>query len=141
MSTVHTVRPRYAECDQQNVVFHGHWLTYFDEACTRFFEAAGFEPKQLFSEPDGFDMMVVGAELSWHGPAGFDDEVRIEVGCARIGTASFALRYTATVAERLVCEGTVSYVSVVAGGGRSSPIPDRVRAALEAHRAPEPAQR
>ena len=38
---VHRVRPRYAEVDAQGVVFNAHWLTYFDEACTRFFEAWG----------------------------------------------------------------------------------------------------
>ena len=41
---VHHVRPRYAEVDVQGVVFNAHWLTYFDEASTRFFESLGFEP-------------------------------------------------------------------------------------------------
>ena len=41
MTFVHRVRPRYAEVDQQGVVFNAHWLTYFDDACTRFFESIG----------------------------------------------------------------------------------------------------
>ncbi|PRC53846.1 acyl-CoA thioesterase, partial [Mycobacterium sp. ITM-2017-0098] len=28
------IAPRYAEVDQQGVVFNGHYLTWFDEACT-----------------------------------------------------------------------------------------------------------
>ncbi len=30
--------PRYAEIDQQGVVFNGHYLTWFDEACTGLFD-------------------------------------------------------------------------------------------------------
>jgi len=130
VSFTHSIRVRYAECDQQGVVFHGHWLGYFDDACTRFFASLGFDAKELFTSPDGFDMMIVGAELRWHGPVGFDDTVAIEVACARIGTASFALRYEASVEGRAVCDGLVTYVSVAPGEKRSQPIPDDVRAAL-----------
>lgn len=130
MSYTHTIRIRYAECDQQGVAFHGHWLAFFDDACTHFFASLGFDAKELFTSPSGFDMMVVGAELSWHGPAGFDDVVAIEVATARIGTSSFALRYHATVEGQPVCDGTVTYVSIAHGEKRSRPIPDEVRAAL-----------
>ena len=34
----HRIRVRYAEVDGQGVVFNAHWLTYFDEASTRFIE-------------------------------------------------------------------------------------------------------
>jgi acyl-CoA thioester hydrolase len=35
------VVPRYAEVDQQGVVFNGHYLTWFDEACTGFLDHLG----------------------------------------------------------------------------------------------------
>ena len=38
----HRIRVRYAEVDGQGVVFNAHWLTYFDETCTRFMESLGF---------------------------------------------------------------------------------------------------
>ena len=41
---VHHVRLRYAEVDGQGVVFNAHWLTYFDDSCTRFFESLGLRP-------------------------------------------------------------------------------------------------
>ncbi len=43
---VHRIRPRYAEVDQQGVVFNAHWLTYFDDACTRFFEWLGWDAER-----------------------------------------------------------------------------------------------
>ena len=33
--------PRYAEIDQQGGVVNGHYLTWFDEACTGFIEHRG----------------------------------------------------------------------------------------------------
>ena len=91
MSFVHRVRPRYAEVDLQGVVFNAHWLTYFDEACTRFFEHLGFDAAKDFFE--SFDVMLVKAVLEWQGPAGFDELVDIDVCVARLGTKSFDASY------------------------------------------------
>lgn len=129
MSFVHRVRPRYAEVDAQGVVFNAHWLTYFDEACTRWFEAMGFEPKQSFFRD--FDVMLVKAVLEWQGPAGFDDVVDINVEMARLGDASFDVRYTATIEERPVCVGTVTYVSVKPGTHEPTSVPDVLRGRLQ----------
>ncbi|MGH2784676.1 MAG: acyl-CoA thioesterase [Actinomycetota bacterium] len=134
MTFTHTIRPRYAEVDMQSVVFNAHWLTYFDEAGTRYFESGGFDPKTTFIEGGAFDVMVVKATLEWKGPAGFDDEVVIEVRPDRIGTKSFDLRYTASVDGREACVGVVTYVSVTPGSKDSVPIPASLRSKLEAAR-------
>lgn len=134
MTFTHVVRPRYAEVDMQGVVFNAHWLTFFDEASTRYFEAGGFDPKTTFSEGGAFDVMVVKAVLEWKGPAGFDDEVLIDVRPDRIGNASFDLRFTATVGGREACVGIITYVSVVPGRKESVAIPDVLRSKLEAAR-------
>ena len=54
----HRIRVRYAEIDGQGVVFNAHWLTYFDDSCTRFMESLGFGPDFWVSE---FDVMLVKA--------------------------------------------------------------------------------
>ena len=127
---VHHLRPRYAEIDLQGVVFNAHWLTYFDEASTRFFAAITSAPAATVFRD--FDVMVVKAVLDWEGPARFDDDVAIAVVPTRLGTASFDLTYTATVEGRPVCEGTITYVSVVPGSYDSTPVPDQIRAELHA---------
>jgi len=126
---VHRRRPTYAEVDQQGVVFHGHWLAYFDDAMTRFIGWLGFPPKVVFFST--FDVMVVKAAIEWQGPAGFDDDVDIAVTVARLGKASFDLTYTATVAGRPACTGRVTYVSVKPGTAEAVPIPADVRSAME----------
>lgn len=127
---MHTIRPRYAEVDLQGVVFNAHWLTYFDESCTRFFEWMGYRPKEAFFED--FDVMVVKTVLEWSGPAGFDDVVEIVTEPIRLGTKSFDLRNRATVEGRLVCTGVITYVSVRPSTHESTPIPDELRSRLEA---------
>ena len=130
MPFVHHVRPRYAEIDVQGIVFNAHWLTYFDEASTRFFTAVlGRTGPEVFG--DDFDVMVVKATLEWEGPARFEDEVAITVEPTRVGTSSFDLTYTATANGDPACVGTITYVSVVPGTHTSTPIPDAVRGPLE----------
>ena len=125
---VHTVRPRYAEVDLQGVVFNAHWLTYFDEACTRFFEHLHYDPAVAFFAE--FDIMLVKAVLEWEGPAGFDEFVAIVTEPVRIGTKSFDIRYRASVAERPACTGVITYVSVKPGTHESVAIPDGLRERL-----------
>jgi acyl-CoA thioester hydrolase len=127
---VHHLRPRYAEVDVQGVVFNAHWLTYFDEASTRFFDWMGFPPAVAFVRD--FDVMVVKAVLEWQGPARFDDDVAIAVTPSRIGTKSFDLTYAATVTGEPACTGIVTYVSVVPGTHDSTPIPGVLREQLDA---------
>ena len=126
---VHTVRPRYAEVDQQGVVFNAHWLTFFDEACTRYLEHFGYQASTAFFT--AFDFMLVKVGIEWSGPAGFDEFVDIAVVPSRLGTSSFDLTYTATVVERPVCVGVITYVSVKPGTHESTPIPDDLRGRFE----------
>jgi acyl-CoA thioester hydrolase len=123
----HRIRVRYAEVDGQGVVFNAHWLTYFDEACTRFMESLGFGPDFWVSE---FDVMLVKATLEWSGPARFDEWIDIDVTPGRIGTKSFDVRYTASVDDADACVGTITYVAILPGSNTSVEIPDKVREAL-----------
>lgn len=113
------------------VVFNAHYLTFFDDTSTRFFESLGFPPKETFAEGGSFEAMLVKALLEWRSPAGFDDVIEITVRVERIGNASFDLRYVATVDGRVTCEATITYVTVTRDTKESRPIPEVLRARLE----------
>lgn len=133
MSFEHRVRVRYGEVDPQKVVFNAHWFAYFDDALTHYFGYLGFDPKETFlEEHGGFDVMLVRATLEWKGSAGFDDEIVISVRPARLGNSSFDLAFSAAVDGQERVSAVVTYVSIVPGENRSQPIPDEVRAALDA---------
>jgi acyl-CoA thioester hydrolase len=123
----HRIRVRYAEIDGQGVVFNAHWLTYFDETCTRFMGSLGFDEGFWVHE---FDVMLVKAVLEWSGPAEFDDWIDIQVAPVRLGNKSFDLEFTATVEGRLACAATITYVAVVPGRNTSVALSDDVRDAL-----------
>lgn len=139
MAFVHQVRVRYAEVDAQGVVFNAHWLTYFDDAVTRFFENMGYPPKEAFSHQSHFDLMLRRSDLEWEGSAGFDDLVEIAVVPVRLGKSSFDVRFTATVDGRPAVTALTTYVVVVPGEPRSQPIPDDLRERLTERSEAEPA--
>lgn len=120
----------------QGVVFNAHWLAYFDLAMTRFFESLELDPKATFLED--WDCMLVHAELDWVSGAGWEDPVDISVTPARLGNASFDIRYEAAVDARLVCTGTLTYVSLDREARASAPLPDPIRSKLEARRPDTP---
>ena len=134
MPFIHRIRVRYAEIDGQGVVFNAHWLTYFDDSCTRFMESLGFGAEFWTVE---FDVMLVRDVVEWQGSARFDEWIDIEVAPVRLGTKSFDLRYRASVDGRAACNATITYVAVQPRANTSIEIPTQVRAALAAH-TPEP---
>ena len=129
----HRIRVRYAEVDGQGVVFNAHWLTYFDETCTRYVESWGFGADYWIND---FDVMLVKAVVEWSGPARFDDWVDIAVEPARLGTKSFDLRYRASVDGRAACDATITYVAVKPGTNDSMELPAQVRGVLTAQLRP-----
>ncbi len=132
MSFSHELRIRYAEVDAQGVAFNAHYLTYLDEAMTRYLEHLGYDPRETFTGAASFDVMLVKTTLEWHGSAGFEDILSIAVAPTRLGSSSFDLEFRAAVADAPVLTATTTYVSVVPGERRSTPIPEDVRAALSA---------
>ncbi|KWX66588.1 thioesterase family protein [Mycobacterium sp. NAZ190054] len=127
------IAPRYAEIDQQGVVFNGHYLTWFDEACTGLLESLGVAYPAMTA--DGYDFQVVHAEIDFASPVRWRDAVRVTACCTRIGTTSFTIGFTVlartgTGDERIAVRGHNVYVVVSATDWVKQPIPDPLRAAL-----------
>lgn len=128
------IAPRYAEIDQQGVVFNGHYLTWFDEACTGLLDSLGIGYPAL--NADGYDFQVVHAEIDFAAPVRWRDEVRVEARCIRAGTTSFTIGFTVlarsgTDAERVAVRGHNVYVLVSTTDWAKRTIPDRLRSALD----------
>ena len=83
--------PRYAEIDQQGVVFNGHYLTWFDEAVTGYFDHLGASYPDLMSAD--LDMQVVHTEIDYAAPVRWRDNVRVAVACERVGETSFKIGF------------------------------------------------
>jgi acyl-CoA thioester hydrolase len=125
--------PRYAEVDQQGVVFNGHYLTWFDEASTAFFDHLGLP----FTEFNawGLDVQVVHAELDYLAPVRWRDSVLVQARCDSMGTTSFAMRFDvlrrgAGEAEVTAVRGRNVYVMVSTQDWTKREIPTALREAL-----------
>jgi len=125
--------PRYAEVDQQGVVFNGHYLTWFDEASTGFFDHLGLPYPVLLSW--GLDVQVVHAELDYLAPVRWRDSVRVAVTCESAGTTSFALRFDVIRRgddgiDTMAVRGHNVYVVVSTEDWAKRPLPTEFRNAL-----------
>ncbi len=138
----HRIRVRYSECDQQGVVFYPHYLAWFDIAMTELFRAGGHPYGDMTSA--GVDMVVAEAGLRYRGSARFDDEVELTASLQRLGSTSMT---TSLGVERvedgaLLAEGELRHVFVELATMRKTPIPERLRRALEPFLAdPAPVER
>jgi acyl-CoA thioester hydrolase len=132
------VVPRYAEVDQQGVVFNGHYLTWFDEACTGFLDHLGVTYPGLIDT--GHDIQVVHSEIDYLTAVRWRDSVRVAVHCERIGSTSFTLRFTVLrhnddADEHAAVRGHNVYVVVSTDDWAKRPIPAALRDALSARTA------
>ncbi|MDP9405684.1 MAG: acyl-CoA thioesterase [Actinomycetota bacterium] len=124
----HRVDVRYLEVDQQGVVFNMWYLAYFDDAMTAFLAANGLPYPALTDA--GFDVQLVRSEIDWAGGVGWQDDVRVAVSLARVGTTSFALDFQVRRDGRALVHGRTVYVVVATDGSGKRPVPELLRAAL-----------
>ena len=95
--------PRFAEVDLQNVVFNAHYLTWFDEALTGYFDHLGTSYPDLMSA--GLDMQLVHTEIDYAAPVRWRDTVRVAVVCEAVGTTSFTIGFSVLRARERTIKG------------------------------------
>jgi acyl-CoA thioester hydrolase len=125
--------PRYAEVDQQGVVFNCHYLTWFDEAVTGCFDHLGASYPDLMSA--GLDMQLVHTEIDYAAPVRWRDAARVAVVCEQVGTTSFTIGFSVLRRrdgsdESVAVRGRNVYVVVSTEDWTKKPVPDALRSAL-----------
>jgi acyl-CoA thioester hydrolase len=127
------IAPRYAEVDQQGVVFNAHYLTWFDEAFAGFLDHVGVAYPDLIGS--GHDVQLVHTEIDYQTPVRWRDAVRVAVACERIGTTSFTIGFTVLLhsgdtQEHVAVQGRTTYVVVSTQDWSKREIPGSLREAL-----------
>jgi acyl-CoA thioester hydrolase len=123
-TVVWSERVRYAEIDQQGVVFNSHYLLYCDEAMALFC-------RELTLPELVTDVQLVASTLHWVAPARYGDTIDVEVACTRVGRTSMVLTFDIRVAGRECCRVETTYVNTDLAGTSVPFTPDQ-RAALAA---------
>jgi acyl-CoA thioester hydrolase len=125
---VHRLRVRYSECDQQGVVFNGHYIFFYDVALTELWRDRVCGYQQMIDKGD--DLVVAETRLRYLSPARFDDEIDITMNIHHMGTTSLIIRPEFRVGDTLITEGEMRHVFIDPATMTKKPIPDYVRAGL-----------
>ena len=117
-------RVRYAEVDQQQIVFNAHYLTYFDTAINEYFRKLPYDYMGQVVQL-GEDFHTVRSLVEYLAPIGFDDEIEVYVRVSRLGRTSltFALEIYRQAEEEFCASGEVVWVNTKQSTHRSSPLP------------------
>lgn len=131
--TISTVIPvAWGDMDAFGHVNNVVYLRWFETGRMTFFTEIGVSLRDLES---GSGPILAQTSCSFEKPVTFPDAVTVHSSIARVGTKSFVMRYRVesltlgtTAAQG---EGTIVWFDY--GAGSSVPVPDDVRASLEAH--------
>lgn len=85
-------RVRYRECDPMGIVYHTHYLDYFEAARTEALRALGLAYRDL--EARGIIMPVVDLAVHYHRPARYDDILDIETTFPEAPSLRVRIEYT-----------------------------------------------
>jgi acyl-CoA thioester hydrolase len=124
------LRVRYGECDAQKVVFNARYGDYVDLATIEFLRALGLNDVMVTGP---LDYQVVKQTLEWKAPARFDQVLEVSVYAKQLGTTSFTLAAEFRIAggDAVIAAVETVYVLVDAATLAKTPLPARVRAAME----------
>jgi acyl-CoA thioester hydrolase len=125
----HQLRVRYAECDLQAVVFNAQYLAYFDTSINELLRAACGSYQAMLGR--GIDVVVAEAQLRFHAPARFEDELTLEIAIVRLGTTSITTAHRIGRDRDLLVEGMLRHVVVDRRTMGKTPIPGWLRRALK----------
>jgi len=133
------LRPvRFEEVDAAQIVFFARFLNYCHEAMEALFAGAdGGYVGMIRDRRVG--LPAVHVECDFTTPLRYGDVARIDVTVERIGRSSCALRYRFARASDGAKVASILHVCAVSDLRTltSIPIPDDIRAVLEAHAVPD----
>lgn len=124
MSTVPTwsAPARYAETDQQGVVFNSHYLLYCDEAMGAFCAQRGLRE---FVEL----VRLKTSTLTWNAAATWGETIEVYAACTKVGRTSLTVAFDVRVGDRTCCAVETIYVYADRDGA-PQPVTDEIRHSL-----------
>ena len=125
---VHRLRVRYSECDQQGVVFNGHYLFYYDVALNELWRDRVGVYHEMIDQ--GYDLVVAEATIRYRAAARFDDLLDIAMPVRHLGTTSMIVHPEFRVGDRLIADGEIRHVFVDPKTLAKKAMPDDIRTAL-----------
>jgi acyl-CoA thioester hydrolase len=113
------------------IVYHAHYIVWFEIGRTEFCRAAGVPYRKL--EDEGMLILVTGVECTYRRPARYDDAVRIRAVLPALSARGLEFAYEVTGAGGRLATGVSRHV-FADRDGRPARAPEDVVAQLEGFR-------
>lgn len=125
-----TVRVRYGEVDRMGVVYHAHYLPYFEVGRTEFLRSLGTAYRDV--EDGGLLLVVADAGLKFVRPATYDDTLRVRTRLASVTGVRLVFRYAVDrPADGALLAVGHTTLAATDRQGRPTRLPSALRARLE----------
>jgi acyl-CoA thioester hydrolase len=125
-----TVRVRYAETDQMNIVYYGNYAQYFEVGRAECIRDLGFTYKKM--EEMGVRMPVVHMEANFLRPAHYDDLITIKTVLKEMPLKHEIIFNHEVYNERkkIITKGTVTLFFIDIKTGKWIGMPEDLKMAL-----------
>ena len=121
----HSIRVRYAETDRMGIVYHAHYLVWFEIGRTEFCRAAGIPYRRM--EEEGILIPVTGVDCKYRRSARYDDDVTIRTRMGDVGSRGLTFFYEVLGADgSLLAEGSTRHLFTDLGT-KPIRIPEKIR--------------
>ena len=129
---VHVERVRFGDLDAMRHLNNVVFLRYFESARIAFISELlpAHDPTSPEEDPTG--MIFAECHINYRSPVHYDEELRTVCTIGEIRRSSFQIEFRMEVGERLAAEGYGWLVGYDYVAQKASPLPDDLRAALEA---------
>jgi len=123
------LKVRFHEVDSYQVVWHGHYVSWFEVGRNEFAARFGLDPEQL--KEIGLMAPVVDLACKFKLPARYGDEVVIRTTMQRCETAKLIFHYTVVCDKEVLAEGSTTHILTDLKGTMLYQIPAEAKKRLE----------
>jgi acyl-CoA thioester hydrolase len=126
VTSISTVRVRYAETDQMGVVYYANYLVWFEVGRTDLLRSLGWSYREM--EAAGVSLPVIEAQCAYRRPAKYDDELDVRTQGRMLSPARMEFRYEVVRrADQVVAAEGFTIHAAVNAEGRPCRLPERIR--------------
>jgi acyl-CoA thioester hydrolase len=123
------LKVRFYEVDSYRVVWHGHYIAWFEVGRNDLAARFGLDPEQL--KEIGLMAPVVDLRCAFKRAAAFGDEVVIQTTMERCETAKLTFRYMVMREKDVLAEGSTTHVLTDLKGTMLYQIPPEAKQRLD----------
>jgi acyl-CoA thioester hydrolase len=124
-----SLKVRFFEVDSYRVVWHGHYIAWFEVGRNDFASRFGLDPEQL--KEIGLMAPVVDLRCNFKKAAAFGDEIFIHTSLQQCETAKLIFHYTVMRDQEVLAEGSTTHVLTDLKGTMLYQIPPEAQQRLE----------